>query len=224
MIQLGSLFSFFSLAYAASEGAQEGMTGVEFAQLLGVIMSLAVLGLIVFVWIRYRHSLTHPTARWLHLLSLCIIPVFILFLGNFYAYEKAEEVAFCASCHRVMDHYVNDLNDPKSTTLAAIHNQNRYIQEAQCYACHVGYGINGTMQAKLNGLIHFYKFYTATESRPIKLYQPFANANCLRCHTGSKKFEGKDVHDGIMNELTSNAMSCLDCHGPPHLPQTAQKK
>lgn len=220
---LNSLFSIISQAHAASEGVQQGMTGTEAAKIVGILMSLAVLGLIVFIWVRHRQGLMSPTARWLHLLSLCVIPVFILFLGNFYAYEQAEEVHFCSSCHRVMDHYVNDLKDPKSTTLASIHNNNRYIQEAQCYACHVGYGINGTMKAKLNGLIHFYKFFTHTESHPIKLYQPFPNANCLRCHDGSKKFEEKDVHVGIMTELTSNSMSCLDCHGPPHPPQAANK-
>lgn len=224
MVYLSNLFLLISQAYAASGGPQEGITGTEFARMLGIALGLVVLALIVFVLTRYRKSLMNPTARWLHLLSLCIVPAFILFLGNFVAYEEAKEVSFCASCHPVMDPYVNDIKDPKSTTLAAIHNQNRYIQEAICYSCHVGYGINGTMQAKLNGLIHLYKFYAGTASHPIKLYQPFSNSNCLRCHTGAKKFAEKDVHVGIMNELTSNAMSCLDCHGPPHPAQTASAK
>jgi len=214
-----------SQAYAATAGApQEGVTGVELARILGVALSILVLAVIGLVVARYRQNLMHPTARWLHLVSLCIVPAFILFLGNFVAYEEAKEYNFCASCHPVMDPYTSDLKDPKSTTLASIHNQNRYIQEAQCYACHVGYGINGTMQAKLNGLIHLFKFYTGTASHPIKLYQPYTNSNCLRCHTGSKKFEGKDVHAGIMTELTSNAMPCLDCHGPPHPAQVASGK
>jgi nitrate/TMAO reductase-like tetraheme cytochrome c subunit len=232
MIQLNILFSIISQAHAASGGPQEGITGVEFARILGIGLSILVLALILFVVARYRKTLMHPTARWLHLLSLCIVPAFILFLGNFVAYEEAKELNFCASCHPVMDPYVNDLKDPKSNTLASIHNQNRYIQEAQCYACHVGYGLGGTMQAKINGLIHLYKylsrytfrFYTGTYTIPIKMYEPFPNSNCLRCHTAAKKFEEKDVHVGIMTELTSNAMSCLDCHGPPHPPQVASQK
>lgn len=223
-MMLNSLFLIISQAYAAGGGGpQEGITGTEVAKILGIVLSLLILALIVFVVKRHRHDLMNPTTRWLHLLSLCIIPTFILFLGNFVAYEEAKEVNFCASCHPVMDPYVNDLKDPNTKNLAGIHSQNRYIQETQCYACHVGYGINGTMNAKLNGLIHMFKFYTGTYKHPIKLYQPFTNANCLRCHAGAKKFEEKDVHIGIMTEIASNAMSCLDCHGPPHPAQVASQ-
>ena len=178
------------------------------------------LALIVYVFIVYRKTPLNQTARWLHLLSLCVIPGFLLFLGNFVAYEESKEFSFCASCHPVMDPYVNDLVDPKSTTLASTHHQNRYIQEAQCYACHVGYGLNGTAEAKMNGLMHLYKFFTGTYTAPIKLYQPFKNANCLRCHMGAKKFQGNEVHAPLMSELTSEGMSCTDCHAPVHPDQT----
>ena len=224
MIQLSTLFLMVSLAHAASGSPQEGLTGVEVAKILGIGLSILALLLILLVVVRYRHALMDPTARWLHLLSLAVIPVFILFLGNFVAYEEAKELAFCDSCHPVMDPYINDIKDPKSKTLASIHYQNRYIQEAQCYACHVGYGINGTGKAKFNGLIHLYKFYSGTHKPPIKLYQPFPNSNCLRCHSGAKKFQESPTHTAMMDDITSNAMSCLDCHGPLHLEQMAAQK
>jgi len=223
-MNLKLFFPIVTQLYAAIEAPQEGITGVELAKILGIVLSILTLALIVFVFLYHRKSLLGQTARWLHLLSLCVIPVFLLFLGNFVAYEGGKELAFCASCHPVMDPYVNDLLDPNSKTLAAIHNQNRYIQKEQCYSCHVGYGINGTMNAKMNGLMHLYKFFTDTYVLPIKLYEPYSNSVCLLCHSGSKKFEGNDVHASIMSELTSNALSCLVCHGPAHLDQVASKK
>jgi nitrate/TMAO reductase-like tetraheme cytochrome c subunit len=222
-----SLQLFFPIAtqlYAATGAPQEGITGVELAKILGLGLGVLTLVLILFVFFYHRKSPLSQTAKWLHLLSLCVIPVFLLFLGNFVAYEEAKELEFCASCHPVMDPYVNDLKDPKSTTLAGIHNQRRLIQEAQCYSCHVGYGINGTGKAKMNGLIHLYKFYTGTDSHPIKLYETYSNSNCLRCHAEMKKFKESPTHDATGLEVVISAMSCMDCHAPAHPEQVASKQ
>ena len=127
-MSLQLFFPIVTQLYAATEAPQEGITGVELAKILGLGLGVLTLGLIFFVFIYHRKSILSQTARWLHLLSLCVIPLFLLFLGNFVAFEGAEQQEFCASCHIVMDHYVNDQNDPKSSTLAAIHNQNRYIR------------------------------------------------------------------------------------------------
>ena len=184
-----TLFPLVTEAIAATGGPQEGMTGVDLAKALGLGLGVLTLVLILFVLFYYRGSLFSQTAKWLHLMTLCVIPIFILFLGNFVAYEEAKELSFCASCHPVMDPYVDDLKNAKSETLAAKHYKNRRIQEAPCYACHVGYGIHGTGKAKMNGLIHLYKFVTKTWAHPIKLYEDFSNSNCLRCHMGAKSFE-----------------------------------
>jgi len=222
-VKLQLFFPIVARLYAATEAPQEGITGVELAKGVGLVFGVLSLALILFVFFCHRRSMLSQTARWLHLLSLCVIPVFLLFLGNFVAYEEAKELSFCASCHPVMDPYVNDLIDPKSKNLAPIHYKNHYIQETPCYACHVGYGINGTMKAKMNGLKHLYKFLTGTYSHPIKLYDPYSNSNCLRCHLEAKKFEENEVHVGIKELLTSDGMSCMDCHGPVHPAQVASK-
>ena len=36
--------------------------------------------------------------------------------------------------------------------------------------------------------------------------------------------EENDVHIAMMSDIKSNAMSCLDCHGPVHPEQVASKK
>lgn len=219
------LLFFVSDLYAAAEAPQEGLSGADLAQILGFGLGVISLAIIVFVLVFYRRNLLGETARWLHLLSLCVIPVIILFLGNLVAYEGSKKTAFCGSCHPVMGPYVDDLSDPTSSSLAAIHNQDRFIREHKCYSCHVGYGVAGNMEAKIDGLGHMarflYRFYTGTFHDPIKLARPYNNANCLRCHDGAKRFEGNSVHVAIMGSLKTNKASCLFCHAEAHFEPAA---
>jgi nitrate/TMAO reductase-like tetraheme cytochrome c subunit len=203
---------------AAAPPLPEPLTAVALAKQVGIGVSVLVVLLVAYTILFHRRRLLDPTARWLHLIVLWILPSFLLLLGNFVAYEEAKSVEFCGSCHPVMDPYVEDMRDPKSQTLAAVHYQNRYIREEACYACHVNYGIFGTFQAKMNGLKHVQKFYTATWAQPIKLYQPFPNAICLNCHHAAQKFEQVEVHIPLRADLASDAMSCLACHSPSHAP------
>lgn len=192
------------------------LTAVEVAKLLGIGSGILVLLLVVYTLIYHRERLLEPTAKWLHLVGLAIMPLFIWFLGNFVAIEEAKNVAFCGSCHPVMDPYVNDMRDPTSNTLAAIHYQNRYIVAEHCYSCHVSYGLFGTFRAKMEGLKDVYRFYTATWELPITLSLPYSNWNCLHCHEGAKKYEDLAVHRAIRPLVTSEKMSCLSCHRPTH--------
>lgn len=214
-------FAFVPDLYAAPEAPAEGISGVEFAKILGVGLGVLSLGLILYVLVYHRRALLGQTTLWLHLLSLCVIPVFLLFLGSLVAYEEAETKAFCGSCHAAMGPYVNDLSDPNSASLAAIHYQNRFIQEKQCYSCHVGYGLAGTMEAKIDGLGHMYHYLAGTYAQPIKLWRPYNSANCLRCHAGAKRFEGNSVHVAIMGSLKTNKASCLFCHAEAHFEPAA---
>ncbi len=218
-------FAFVPDLSAASEVGQEGLSGTELAQILGFGLGVLSLALILFVLVIHRRNLFSQTARWLHLLSLCVIPVFILFLGNLVAYDGSKQTAFCGACHPVMGPYVDDLFDPTSSSLAAIHSQNRFIQKNKCYSCHVGYGINGNLEAKIDGLQHMggflYRFYTGTFQAPIKLFRPYNNSNCLRCHAGAKKFERNSSHVAIMRSLKTNKASCLLCHAEAHFEPAA---
>ena len=63
-----------------------------------------------------------------------------------------------------MTPYVNDLHDPKSDTLAAVHFKNRFIQENHCYTCHTDYGMFGTVKAKWEGLGHTVRYTTGATS------------------------------------------------------------
>jgi hypothetical protein len=53
----------------------------------------------------------------------------------------------------------------------------------------------------------------------IELYKPFANASCMRCHSGRGKLwlAVPDHHSGV-EDVRSGKVSCVGqgCHGPAH--------
>ncbi len=58
-----------------------------------------------------------------------------------------------------------------------------------CYTCHTDYAMFGTVHAKLEGLHHVYVYWFGTPMKPIRLYQPYNNRECLHCHEGARSFE-----------------------------------
>ena len=81
-----------------------------------------------------------------------------------------------------MTPYVEDLRNPRSDTLAALHFKNRYIQENHCYTCHTDYGMFGTVRAKWAGLGHVLRYATGAYRVPIEIGHPYPSARCLDCH------------------------------------------
>ena len=195
----------------------------EWGREITIGLSILILVVLVATLVFRRRRLLGPTAKWLFLLGIVVLPGFVSIAGGFTVFRMAERAEFCGSCHPVMDPYINDLLDPKSQTLAAVHNVNRFIPEGQCYACHVTYGVHGTFKGKRNGMSHVWKFYTNTWTLPIKLYEEYANFNCVHCHAGGKKFEEDQVHAGLADELKSGQTSCVSCHTPAHPPQPAKR-
>src|SRR3954470_7227571 len=100
-------------------------------------------------------------ARLVALMALIILPAGAVFLANYHTFEGVHEVRGCASCH-VMLPMVNDMRDPASETLAALHYKNRYIAEDQCYHCHTDYGLGGNLEAKMTGFRHLARYTTRT--------------------------------------------------------------
>jgi len=184
------------------------------AGISGIIV-LCILASLIF----YRGRQTEGSALWLHLLSLGVLPLVLLAIGNFATLEYATEVQFCGSCHLTMKPYIDDLHNRKSESLASLHSQNRFAPGTECSSCHANYGIHGTLEAKLTGLRHVYKYNTGTYHLPIKMPQPFENTLCLKCHNGAKRFMAQEIHleDGkVMEELRTNKTECISCHGPAH--------
>lgn len=160
-------------------------------------------------------------ARLVALMAFIILPVGVVFLGNYHTFEGTHEVRGCASCH-VMLPMVNDMRDPGSETLAARHYKNRWIADNQCYYCHSDYGLAGNLEAKLTGYRHLARYTTRTYHEPIVSRIKFDNNNCMHCHDKTPKFVAVEAHLTMHEALTTNQMKCIDCHGEAH-PTAAQR-
>lgn len=154
-------------------------------------------------------------SRLVALMAFIILPAGAVFLGNYHTFEGTHEVRGCASCH-VMLPMVNDMRDPGSETLAARHYKNKWIAENQCYQCHSDYGLGGNIEAKLTGYRHLARYTTRTYHEPIVARIKFDNNNCLHCHEKTPKFVAVEAHTASLEELTTNQIMCIDCHGDAH--------
>jgi cytochrome c nitrite reductase small subunit len=175
------------------------------------VVILIGIGVVLYSLVRYRGR-TLGAASWgLLALGVGIFPVVSSGVGTVLVFERAERVEFCQSCHLTMKSFVDDMKNPKSESLAALHYKNRYIPYDQCYVCHTSYGLFGTVQAKREGMHDVWVYYTHTFKLPIKIRHPYPNTDCLKCHAGSVKWLG--VHGDFKASLFSGETSCLDCHG-----------
>lgn len=180
------------------------------ARFLTVVIVIGI-AVVLFSLIGYRGRTFGPISWALLVLGVAILPAISSGFGTVIVFERAERVEFCNSCHLTMKGFVNDMKDPKSESLAAIHYKNRYIPDDQCYVCHTSYGIFGTVEAKKEGMIDVYKYFTRTFHLPVKLRHPYPNHDCLKCHSESAKWLAS--HGDYKDALFSGDMTCMQCHG-----------
>lgn len=188
---------------------------VEFLASRVFFWSLLVgIALVLFSLIRvFRGHILGALFKTLLVVSVVMVPLLAVSTGMLLVFSRAERVEFCATCHLTMKPYVEDMKNPKSEGLAAVHYRNQYIHSNQCYECHTSYGMFGTVEAKMAGLVDVYKYYTRTYKLPIKMRESYPNGDCLKCHSRSVKWLSVAEHTGVQEELFSGRMGCQDCHG-----------
>ena len=217
-----------------ARGSEFGTTGgeplrwgsvLDWATALTIGLSALILICILVSLIVYRGQQTEGNALRLHLLSLGIFPLLLLAVGSFAVLEVSKEVSFCGTCHIVMKPYIDDLHNAQSQSLAALHFQHRFAPGIDCYSCHANYGIHGTFEAKMTGLVDVYKYVTGTYHLPLKMRAPFDNVFCLKCHNGAKRFMAQEIHlEGgkVSDDLRTGTYSmrspgsCGLCHSLSH--------
>lgn len=194
---------------------------INWVTVLGVLFAVLSAGLILLVLFRPRGWRSLPGAKWTLLTGLFLLPSMAMLSGNVVGFHRTKQS--CTQCH-TMDPWVNDMKDPKSTTLAAKHFQRRWINEDQCYTCHTGYGFTGNIQAKIGGLSHVTHYYITGVPEQIKIKRPFPAATCLHCHSETDRYKKIDQHaDAEMKpKIESGELSCFECHAAPH-PRKAAK-
>jgi cytochrome c nitrite reductase small subunit len=185
-----------------------------------LLIALLVLGIILVLYslVRFRGRVA-GTWSWIVLVTaVAALPLASVAFGSLLVFERAERVEFCASCHLAMKVYVDDMVDPSSHSLAAIHFRNRYIPRNQCYNCHTTFGMFGTVQAKVAGLIDVHRYYTRSFRPPLSMREPYANTDCLKCHAGAVRWIA--AHHELADAIFDGEVGCMSCHGdasPAHI-------
>lgn len=193
-------------------------TDVHFIEsVILVACLLAILITVYAVFIRRKDFTRDNVAKWLLLITFMVISPLVYIMNFGLAVEETKPVSFCNSCH-VMEGYVEDLENPDSDRLAAIHYQSRWISKDQCYNCHTNYGLQGTIKAKMAGIRHIWKYYIVGYDTPVEFNGTYNNQICLNCHEPVKYYQDVAEHQENRADIESSKMSCLglQCHVRPH--------
>lgn len=213
---LSATLLFFPLvAQAQQEAARFQQDPVEHVA-VRLVAGLAILGiaLVVVSLLKYKGAAA-GYGSWILLIAGAVgSPLLVTGVGTILVFQRAERVEFCASCHLTMQPFIDDMENPRSNSLAALHYTNRYIPDNQCYECHTSYGLFGTVQAKKEGLNDVYRYYTRTFHLPIRLRHPYLIDDCLKCHAGSVKWN--EDHQDYKEALFSGEATCMQCHADSH--------
>lgn len=147
-----------------------------------------------------------------------LLPIAAYGLASMYMLEDSKEVSFCGSCH-LMKPIVKTL-ESNDGSLASTHYARGLIPHDQaCYVCHSGYGIWGTVDAKMAGLGHLVRTATGWYNLPLRLNQPFDIDSCLNCHAFARTFRAVEAHQDpdLQQQLVERAIGCTGtCHPPAH--------
>jgi nitrate/TMAO reductase-like tetraheme cytochrome c subunit len=166
----------------------------------------------------HRGKVDGAAAKGLLVVTIVLLPMFCVSTGMVLVFTRAERVEFCGSCHRALEAYVGEMKNPRSEGLAAIHYRYQYIASNQCYECHTSYGLFGTVKAKVHGVKQVLRYYTNTYESPLKMWQPYPNEDCLKCHAQSVKWLSVEEHVAPewREGLLAAEASCMDCHEDGH--------
>lgn len=179
----------------------------------------ALAAVVLIAYLIRRPPLTAATRLWLFL-GLGPLPIAAAIAGNVANLEVTKERHFCGSCH-VMEPYIEDVSNPESKRLAAVHSRNEWFGHQSCYVCHADYGMFGTVVTKIGGMHHVWDYYTGDwgdpSHRPPALYKPYSNDACRHCHAHASAREPMEhrVHKAA---IENGSVGCAKegCHGPPH--------
>ena len=189
-------------------------------------VGVTLVGLTI-VFARYEHLKVATGGPVLLLLCTILLPASAAVVGVASGIQRSQRTEFCTSqCHE-MEPFAKSLAVDDSEYLAATHVQRGLVpRDRACYTCHTDYAMFGGVKAKLNGFRHVLVHYLGTIPEHPKLYAPYANANCLHCHDGTRAFLRVKAHakagGGGFAGLRSGATSCVTsgCHDVVHATDT----
>ena len=181
---------------------------------ISISLCLATIATIIITGIKGRRHPNQIPKKTLFF-AIGLLPLSVLYFSDITILQSMKDEEFCSSCH-IMQPFVDGLYDEESEGLAAQHVQHIRIRENPCYTCHSDYQILGGVRDKIRGLRHMLAFYIKDENERPKLYDPYPNENCFSCHMESSTFMDIEDHADNIEELMTDDVSCLECHGPSH--------
>ena len=202
-------------AWGQPGGGTFAQDPIEFygARLLAGLLIFGA-ALLLYSLVRYRGRIEGAFSWSVLIAGVLIVPALATLFGTLLVFERAEQVEFCGSCHKAMQAYVDDMRNPESASLAAVHYKYSYIPRNQCYTCHTSFGMFGTVHAKIAGLVDVQRYYSNSFHRPLKMREAYRNDDCLKCHAGSVKWSSN--HADFKNAILAGDSRCIDCHGLEH--------
>jgi len=185
---------------------------------IAVVLASALL---VLGFVMRPHLTVTRGGKILAFVGLLIIPGVAMMVSTSQQIHHMQSTEFCLSCH-TMHPYGQSLMLDDSSAIPAVHYQNNRVpREAACYTCHTDYALFGGVRAKVRRVRHLYAQYFKSHDKPIKLYKPYPNANCLHCHAGTRKFVEGATHTAdpdTIPKIMSGQLSCTNsgCHDVAH--------
>jgi hypothetical protein len=185
--------------------------GLDWLQILPIVVAIPAAAILLVGLVRGRLM---PAAA----AGILFLPVAAYGLGALLLMEDSKTVRFCGSCH-VMTPIVASLS-AEGDSLAAVHYRRGLVShEEACFVCHSGYGIWGTVDAKMAGIRHMLRTAAHDYKFPIEHRGPFDIDSCLSCHARSATFRGVGAHQDpdTQQALFKREMSCTGiCHSAGH--------
>ncbi len=190
--------------------------------LAAVSIGAAAIATALILYYLIRKPPLHAATKLLLLAGLGVFPLLSAGSGNYAGFEQTTTREFCNGCH-VMNPWIDDAEDPTSTSLSSMHARNELFGDKSCYTCHADYGMFGTVATKAAGMKHVYGYITEYWNTPvaeavetIHMFKPFPNSTCTHCH--STKLPGWDRIPDHRAMADSEEVGCASkgCHGPAH--------
>ena len=192
--------------------------GLDWLQILPLLVAIPAAAIVLVGLVRGRLVPAVATA------GIVFLPIAAYGLGAVLIMEDSKTVTFCGSCH-VMTPIASSLI-AEGDSLAAVHYRRGLVSHDEaCFVCHSGYGIWGTLDAKMAGVRHMLRTATNDYTFPIKLVGPFDMGSCLNCHARAASFRAVAAHQDpdTQQALMKGEMTCTGiCHSAGH-PEEALK-
>lgn len=181
------------------------------------VVAVSLISILLIGLLAVRPSLTVAHGgKILAFVAFFILPIVATAIGASIHLEHSKSTQFCLSCHP-MTPYGKSLQIDEAGYVPAGHFQNNRIpREQACFTCHTDYTMFGDLNAKVRGLKHVYVYYFKEVPAKLALYEPYKNRECLHCHAGARSYAETTPHKEMLEQLNSDQMSCLTCHGKIH--------